>query len=176
MAEERLKKNGDWMDHRVLDEPRPAQLVIKPHPGGVIFLGAILSLLGLWIVIGLLRYLFFGEPSPLILLFPIGFVLVYWPRFRVVNSRIVLDKTGDRVSIPRAEPVRLSDIEQLYVVRWDRHGSSRIWLNELNLKTVDGRRENLLITPFDGPFKEQAEKLSEWLGVPINWPAMPQGR
>ena len=39
--------------------------------------------------------------------------------------------------------------QKLYVVRWYPQSSHRIQLNELNLKTVDGRRENILTTPFE---------------------------
>ena len=166
-----MKTYGDWMDHKVLDELSPCQLVIKPHPGCVIF-GVVLSifvlLFLLWIFSGVL-YLFFGELNFLILLIPLGYGVICWRRFRALNTRIILDKTANRVLIPGAAPLRLSDIKKLYVVRWDRHSSHRIQLNELNLETVDGRRENILITPFESAFKIQAEKLSKWLDVPINW-------
>ena len=158
------------MDHRVLEEPRPRQLVIKPHSGGVIVLSIVLMLLSVWIASGVSRYWFFGEPSLLILLIPLGLGVMFWRRLRAVNTRILLDKTANRVSIPGAEPLRLSDITKLYVVRWDRQSAHRIRLNELNLETADGRRENILITPFETAFKEQAERLSDWLGIPISWP------
>ena len=168
----RMKKYGDWMDHKVLDEPKPGQLVIKPHPGVVIF-GIVLSifvlLLLLWILTGV-SYLFFGELSFLILLISLGCGVMCWRRFRDLNTRIILDKTANRFSISGAAPLWLSDIKRLYVVRWERQSSHRIRLNELNLETADGRRENILITPFESAFKIQAEKLSEWLDVPISWP------
>ena len=170
MKNPRLKKNASFENHRSVDDARPDRLIIAPHPGVMAFIKVLLVLSVAWIFVGLFRYAVAGSPSPLVLIVPSAVGLLYWWRFRTLNRQIVLSRTSNSVTIPDAVPLRLSDIKRLYVVRWDKHSAHRIIFHELNLETIDGRRENLLITPLKESFEAQAQQIAGWLGIPIHWP------
>ncbi len=166
-GDERLKKRASWMDHRFLEEARPGQLVIRTHPATIIFVKAVLLVCSIWIVLGLARFALTGGPSPFILIIPSVLGLMTWRGFRELGLTITLDKGNDRIEITGRQPIRLSDVQRIYVARWRGHSLHSTTLSELNLETSDGRRENLLVTPFRDSFEEQVKQVADWLGLPF---------